>query len=258
MNGEKPFVCAICMRSFARLDALNRHQRAEGGTSCSGVAPAQRRRLTNGGSSRSNSLNEDVKVSPRLEEKSNGNGERRSSSFSVLEGNNTAPHSDPYRAYTYPVPHRRNDRTMTYPPPMSSSSAGQHVFTVNHDSQNDRIRHLEKRNRELEVEVSTYRASIRSLKDMEVLKRKVHDLEIENKVLRSLLVDNTEGASNPIKRKRRDSTSSQSSTPVEPPQPPLQSPRKENSVAVVNDTNYSSHLTSSFGNLPQTRSPEPM
>jgi hypothetical protein len=31
----------------------------------------------------------------------------------------------------------------------------------------------------LEVEVSTYRASIRSLKDMEVLKRKVHDLEIE-------------------------------------------------------------------------------
>lgn len=167
------------MRSFARLDALNRHQRAEGGTSCSGVAPAQRRRLTNSGNSRSNSLNEDVKVSPKTDEKANG--ERRSSSFSVLEGNNNASHSDPYRAYTYPVPHIRNDRTMSYPPPMNMSGAGQqHVFTVNHDaSHNDRIRQLEKRNRELEVEVSTYRASIRSLKDMETLKRKVHDLEIE-------------------------------------------------------------------------------
>ncbi|KAG2171532.1 hypothetical protein INT43_008258 [Umbelopsis isabellina] len=262
-TGEKPFVCAICMRSFARLDALNRHQRAEGGTSCSGVAPAQRRRLTNSGNSRSNSLNEDVKVSPKTDEKPNG--ERRSSSFSVLEGNHNASHSDPYRAYTYPVPHIRNDRTMSYPPPMSMSGASQqHVFTVNQDAnQSDRIRQLEKRNRDLEVEVSTYRASIRSLKDMDTLKRKVHDLEIENKVLRSLLVDNNaEGANNPSKRKRRESTSSQTSTPVEPPQPPLHSPRKENSVAVIDEPHSApasiAHLTSSFGNLPHTRSPEPM
>lgn len=181
------------MRSFARLDALNRHQRAEGGTSCSGVAPAQRRRLTNSGNSRSGILNEDVKVSPKTDEKAAAatNTERRSSSFSVLEGNQNASHSDPYRAYTYPVPHSRNDRTMSYPPPMNMSGASQqHVFTVNHDAtQGDRIRQLEKRNRDLEVEVSTYRASIRSLKDMETLKRKVHDLEIEVRILESMTLE---------------------------------------------------------------------
>ncbi|KAI7862402.1 hypothetical protein BDF14DRAFT_1736369, partial [Spinellus fusiger] len=33
-TGERPHVCKHCRRSFARLDALNRHQRAEGGTAC--------------------------------------------------------------------------------------------------------------------------------------------------------------------------------------------------------------------------------
>jgi hypothetical protein len=176
-------MCSICMRSFARLDALNRHQRAEGGTSCSGVAPAQRRRLTNcgtsGGNSRSNSLGEDIKViSPPQKE---ATGERRSSSFSVLEGPTSTPLQDPYRAYTYPVPQRRSDRTMTFPPPLNAR-VGQHVFTVNGPTSphtNDRIQQLEKRNKELEVEVSTYRASIRAIKDHEALKRKLHDLEIE-------------------------------------------------------------------------------
>lgn len=182
-TGEKPYVCAICMRSFARLDALNRHQRAEGGTSCSGVAPAQRRRLTNCGSnSRSNSLgNEDAPAnSPQMPSgpRNDDTSERRSSSFSVLEGSSEQL-SDPYRAYTYPVPQRRADRTMTFPPPLNAR-VGQHVFTINHTSQNnDRLQQLEKRNRELEVEVSTYRASIRALKDLDTLKRKVHDLEIE-------------------------------------------------------------------------------
>jgi hypothetical protein len=173
------------MRSFARLDALNRHQRAEGGTSCSGVAPAQRRRLTNcgtsGGNSRSNSLGDDTTViSP---EKKEATDERRSSSFSVLEG--SSQHQDPYRAYTYPVPQRRNERTMTFPPPLNAR-VGQHVFTVNTPTSphgNDRIQQLEKRNKELEVEVSTYRASIRALKDLEAFKRKVHDLEIEVSVV---------------------------------------------------------------------------
>jgi hypothetical protein len=174
------------MRSFARLDALNRHQRAEGGTSCSGVAPAQRRRLTNCGSnSRSNSLGEDVKmISPQTsttverQKEENTTSERRSSSFSVLEGS-SEHHPDPYRAYTYPVPQRRADRTMTFPPPLNAR-VRQHVFNLNHASQNsDRMFLLEKRNRELEVEVSTYRASMRALKDLDTLKRKVHDLEIE-------------------------------------------------------------------------------
>lgn len=174
------------MRSFARLDALNRHQRAEGGTSCSGVAPAQRRRLTNcgtsGGNSRSNSLGDDTKaMSP---EKKEPTSERRSSSFSVLEGSSSQL-QDPYRAYTYPVPQRRNDRTMTFPPPLNAR-VGQHVFTVNTNTSpqgnNDRLQQLEKRNKELEVEVSTYRASIRALKDLEAFKRKVHDLEIEVKI----------------------------------------------------------------------------
>ena len=33
-TGERPYVCKSCSRSFARLDALNRHQRAEGGSAC--------------------------------------------------------------------------------------------------------------------------------------------------------------------------------------------------------------------------------
>lgn len=36
-TGERPYVCKDCYRSFARLDALNRHRRAEGGTACSSV-----------------------------------------------------------------------------------------------------------------------------------------------------------------------------------------------------------------------------
>lgn len=36
-TGERPYVCKDCYRSFARLDALNRHRRAEGGTACSAV-----------------------------------------------------------------------------------------------------------------------------------------------------------------------------------------------------------------------------
>ncbi|CAO3680493.1 unnamed protein product [Umbelopsis vinacea] len=178
--------------------------------------------------------------------------ERRSSSFSVLEGSSEQL-SDPYRAYTYPVPQRRADRTMTFPPPLNAR-VGQHVFTINHTSQNnDRLQQLEKRNRDLEVEVSTYRASIRALKDLDTLKRKVHDLEIENKVLRSLLVDHDD--SNPSKRKRRDSVSSHGSTLDL--QPPHRSPRKESSVAVTEDQS-SSLLSSPYGNLPQTRLPEPM
>ncbi|KAI9484142.1 MAG: hypothetical protein EXX96DRAFT_166681 [Benjaminiella poitrasii] len=33
-TGERPYVCNKCNRSFARLDALNRHQRIDGGTAC--------------------------------------------------------------------------------------------------------------------------------------------------------------------------------------------------------------------------------
>lgn len=33
-TGERPYVCKRCSRPFARLDALNRHQRAEGGNAC--------------------------------------------------------------------------------------------------------------------------------------------------------------------------------------------------------------------------------
>jgi hypothetical protein len=73
---------------------------------------------------------------------------------------------------------------MTFPPPLNAR-VGQHVFTVNTPTSphgnNDRVQQLEKRNKELEVEVSTYRASLRALKDLEALKRKVHDLEIEVK-----------------------------------------------------------------------------
>ncbi|GAB5586401.1 hypothetical protein Unana1_01301 [Umbelopsis nana] len=182
----------------------------------------------------------------------NTTSERRSSSFSVLEGS-SEHHPDPYRAYTYPVPQRRADRTMTFPPPLNAR-VGQHVFNLNHASQNsDRMFLLEKRNRELEVEVSTYRASMRALKDLDTLKRKVHDLEIENKVLRSLLVDHND--TNASKRKRRDSVSSHDST-LEL-QPPHRSPRKETSVA-AGDQASASLLASPFGNLPQTQSPEPM
>ncbi|CAO3669815.1 unnamed protein product [Umbelopsis ramanniana] len=187
-------------------------------------------------------------------EKKEPTSERRSSSFSVLEGS-SSQHQDPYRAYTYPVPQRRNERTMTFPPPLNAR-VGQHVFTVNTPTSphgnNDRVQQLEKRNKELEIEVSTYRASIRALKDLEAFKRKVHDLEIENKVLRSLLVNHDE--SGVSKRKRRDSVSSHGSTLDL--QPPHRSPRKENSVA-PSDTS-TSLLPSPYGNLPQTRSPEPM
>lgn len=40
-TGERPYVCKDCYRSFARLDALNRHRRAEGGTACSAVHQQQ-------------------------------------------------------------------------------------------------------------------------------------------------------------------------------------------------------------------------
>lgn len=33
-TGERPYVCNVCHRSFSRLDALNRHQRTEGGSAC--------------------------------------------------------------------------------------------------------------------------------------------------------------------------------------------------------------------------------
>lgn len=41
-TGERPYVCNNCFRSFARLDALNRHRRAEGGTACSAVHHQQK------------------------------------------------------------------------------------------------------------------------------------------------------------------------------------------------------------------------
>ncbi|KAI9321039.1 hypothetical protein BX666DRAFT_1913897 [Dichotomocladium elegans] len=33
-TGERPYTCSTCQRGFSRLDALNRHQRTEGGSAC--------------------------------------------------------------------------------------------------------------------------------------------------------------------------------------------------------------------------------
>lgn len=46
-TGERPYVCSDCYRSFARLDALNRHRRAEGGTACSMVHQQVKKEKTN-------------------------------------------------------------------------------------------------------------------------------------------------------------------------------------------------------------------
>ncbi|KAI7898316.1 uncharacterized protein BX663DRAFT_525401 [Cokeromyces recurvatus] len=219
-TGERPYVCEDCYRSFARLDALNRHRRAEGGTACSAVhqqVKQQQESINNKKSNVNKSNNTTIKgttassrpVIPQLHIpnpashpittpssiSSSVHSPAHSSPSQLLPSPNTLPNlpitslspiyrntsNSPPLYHPYPQPWSRK---LTLPPISSSSQHGKY------------FEQLHRENEELKRDIDQLRAMAQ--REASLLKSRIHDLEVENKVLRSLIQNGENRESNTI------------------------------------------------------------
>ncbi|KAF7727641.1 hypothetical protein EC973_007299 [Apophysomyces ossiformis] len=248
-TGERPYVCKICHRSFARLDALNRHRRAEGGTACSaghqnqrspnnatpasrGAAPSPIPRpvipqlhiphpasqpfpnetyphpttqkltsTTTDTTTNLASMNNKPNVLPSP------------SALSCLPVSDSADLMPIYKLQLSP-PKSPADRlrstpyrTWSYPPPSQDRSIHSSA-TTSSPKDHASWQLLEKENEDLRQEIAKLRAEHTS-SEINALKSRLHDLEVENNVLRSLIMDSKQykGATNSLETVKSEPSS---------------------------------------------------
>ncbi|KAJ2963558.1 hypothetical protein NQZ79_g1335 [Umbelopsis isabellina] len=229
-TGERPYVCDVCDRSFARLDALNRHRRAEGGSACNSTqnqrrlsqpqpqnanSPPNQRRDSQGSESmgvappRSRPSVPELQIPhPESRPFENDSGRRSLS----LDEYRTHEKPSPFRASTYPDPNSASGTGgPVFPPPHGTSTTSQPPQPSQREQKLEQsIALLSKRNRELEVQLAAQSNS----GELDRLQSRVHDLEVENKVLRSLILQNKDAMEIPSKKRRfLEATSSSSGSP---------------------------------------------
>ncbi|KAF7726741.1 hypothetical protein EC973_008515 [Apophysomyces ossiformis] len=213
-TGERPHVCKVCHRSFARLDALNRHQRAEGGTACSAAHHQHK--------SRTSATPPPTKQTPPQSPPSPPVPRRATTATSITttasstrptipQLNIPHPASQPFPNEIYPAPpppprlptpstNPANNAILPSPnalPTISSSPTLTPLYvkssttTSSTPSPPTLDRRLPPLGRDWEQENKDLRQELALEKNKtEQLKQRIHDLEIENKVLRSLIVGN--------------------------------------------------------------------
>ncbi|KAH8555026.1 hypothetical protein BGW37DRAFT_420020 [Umbelopsis sp. PMI_123] len=191
-TGERPYVCNTCDRSFARLDALNRHRRAEGGSACNSTQ--NQRRL-----SQPQPQNANLPSNHRHDSADSNPATVIRTRPNVPELQ--IPHPDPFRASTYPDPNSATgSHRPVLPPPQGTSQPppqpSQHEKQLEHH-----IAQLLKHNRELESQLER-QMHMNNSRELDRLKNRVHDLEVENKVLRSLILQNKDTMEIPTKKRR--------------------------------------------------------
>ncbi|OAD76091.1 C2H2-type zinc finger transcription factor [Phycomyces blakesleeanus NRRL 1555(-)] len=218
-TGERPHVCKACFRSFARLDALNRHRRAEGGTACSAVhqqRPSESSDDNN--SSRSatpsspprgpqpsqhttnvnNNIFPNVSDPPSLRAPSPPSLLPSPSALSSLPVSESA---DLMPIYNHPSP----PSPTPHPPALpfqSSSWFGNTAASPNESRVLPPLQSTDPIWTRLYQENISLKATLSSLRlsEADKLKSRLHDLEVENKVLRSLISENA--TDSPLKKPR--------------------------------------------------------
>ncbi|CEP17872.1 hypothetical protein [Parasitella parasitica] len=228
-TGERPYVCTSCSRSFARLDALSRHQSAYGGTACSSnhhrnsiiakvvplhlktgnsntTSPPQHPTIPHINIDRPSSLPvssppllpltsspTSINASPQQQALHLSLPPLRSNSlsscgtspsliqFKLTDDALSSSSQPPFRSWSYPT-----NMSLSSPPSPHTTrilpSINDHVLLQ------QQIKHLEHENTTLKQE----------LNQVSLDKQHIHDLEVENKLLKSLILDQSQ----PQDRKR--------------------------------------------------------
>lgn len=243
-TGERPYVCKTCSRSFARLDALNRHQRAEGASACGAAATHIQARKQSDRPLPSTKSTAESTTAPTP---------RRP----IPQLHIPFPASQPLPGQVYPCPppshtltpsrppskqqHQQHQQQRFSPPPIlpspnslstlpvsdSSSLVPLHTPTStvaspssattptappphHHNHLSHLHQHQHHHDRHLPPPFSTStspsaRLSQPLLDELHTLKQRVHDLEVENKVLRSIILESQADRQSLHKRPRSSS-----------------------------------------------------
>ncbi|CEP09412.1 hypothetical protein [Parasitella parasitica] len=180
-TGERPYQCPVCQRSFSRLDALNRHRKTEGGSAC--LKSSNSNNLTYSPTKRTT-------LSPRLPPALTACS--TTSQWQLNNNSKTLP--SPFLSKPITTATSSNITATTSP----SSSI---ITIANNSIMNSPTTPLP-----FILPFNNAPSGIDDV-EMEGLKQRIHDLEIENRVLRSLLCkqDDTTLDSSLVVNKRRRS-----------------------------------------------------
>jgi len=133
-------------------------------------------------------------------DKDSSSGRRSLSLDEHKQGYRAEERPSPFRAATYPDPNSAaGSNRPVLPPPQGTSQPPQPSQREKQLEQ--RIGQLQKRNRELESQLERHMQH-NSSNELKLYKSKVHDLEVENKVLRSLILQNKDTMDIPTKKRR--------------------------------------------------------
>lgn len=190
-------MCNTCDRSFARLDALNRHRRAEGGSACNSTQTQRRlsqpqpqnANLPSNHRQDSTDSTTVIRTRPNVPELhiphpesrpfDKDSGRRTLSLDEHAQGYRSEEKPSPFRASTYPDPNSAaGTHRPVLPPPQGTSQPpppqpSQHEKQLEH-----RLSALMKHNRELETQLS-FQMQVNNSRELERYKNRVHDLEVE-------------------------------------------------------------------------------
>ncbi|KAI8969331.1 hypothetical protein BDF20DRAFT_827099 [Mycotypha africana] len=187
-TGERPYVCKDCYRSFARLDALNRHRRADGGTACSAVhhqqinkQQQQRPALVTSGSTSTSSIKSIVSKGSA---KTTANVTTTPASAAGNTSDNTSPSSTNYSRPVIPQLHIPHPASHLHPKDYHPSPVAPPTSQMSSNTATNNYK-LQQENEALKRDLDQIRAMAQ--RDINSMKARMHDLEVENKVLRSLI-----------------------------------------------------------------------
>ncbi|KAL9552947.1 hypothetical protein MBANPS3_003530 [Mucor bainieri] len=165
-TGERPYQCPVCQRSFSRLDALNRHRKTEGGSACLKSSNSNGMKF---------SPTRRVAISPGLPSVIS------SSSTSQWQLNTNSSKTLPSPFLPKPNTNPVNSSATSHSGVNSPTTPLPFILPFNHAPSADED-------------------------EVDKLKQRIHDLEIENRVLRSLLCkqdDATVEATSDMAKRRR-------------------------------------------------------